>query len=364
MLLKYRLEKWFNNFRKYIFLYKDGYFELPYLSNSPEVMLASFKNMPYVKFDEKNNRIHTNNIFTDGIMYYKELEEGLWVMITEIEFKKNVSTHALYDQEPCDYFFMSYFKYYHRLKANFNNEYKVPNTGWGLYKPGTQVNSYFSENDKGLFMDICFSKDWFNKNIKLENLADDNGLKLYLESEVAYKIWKDSIVGGEERMMKILKDLQSPQQDGTSTLSMKVLCLDLMTKFFQSIANMPVSLAEDGINEADRRHLAMVERIILDSLTSSFPGIDFLAEEASMSASKLKGLFKKVYGNSIFQYYQEKQMMLAFELLKGNSSVKEVSQTLGYDNPSNFTLAFKKHHKFLPSEVNATSIEPSGLSQD
>lgn len=351
-MLKHRLDKWFINFRKYIFLYKDGYFELPYLSNSPQVMLESFKNMPYTKFDKENKRILTNNIFTDGIMYYKEVEEGLWIMITEIEFKKKVSTHALYDHEPCDYYFMSYFKYYHKLKTTRMNEIQVPNIGWGLYKPGTQVNSYFSENDSGVFMDICFSKDWFDKNIGIHNLAEGNGLKQYLESDSAYKIWKDSIKGGEERMMKILNDLKAPQEDGMGPLAMKVLCLDLMTRFFQSIAKMPVAAVEDSVSETDRRHLAIIERALLDSLTGAFPGVENLAKQANMSASKLKVLFKKVYGNSVFKYYQEKQMILALELLKNRTTIKEVSQTLGYDNPSNFTLAFKKHHQFLPSEVD------------
>lgn len=351
MSLKHRLDKWFINFRKYLFLYKEGYFELPYLSNSPQVMLASFQTMPYVKFDEPNNRILTNNMFTDGAMYYKELEEGLWIMITEIEFKKNVSTHALYDHEPCDYYFMSYFKYYHKLSNTRMNDIQVPNIGWGLYKPGTQVNSYFSANDKGVFMDICFNKEWFHKNIGLVNLDDSNGLKHYLESETAYKIWKDNIDGGEERMMKILSGLKTPQTDGMSDLSMKVLCLDLMTRFFQSIASMPIAADEGGINETDRRHLAIAERKLLDALTTSFPGIEALANHAHMSPTKLKILFRKVYGNSVFQYYQEKQMLLAIELLKNNSSIKDVSQTLGYDNPSNFTVAFKKYHQFLPSEI-------------
>jgi AraC-like DNA-binding protein len=315
-------------------------------------MLASFKNMPYTKFDEANKRILTNNIFTDGIMYYREVEEGLWIMITEIEFKRRVSTHALYDHEPCDYYFMSYFKYYHKLKTTRMNEIQVPNIGWGLYKPGTQVNSYFAENDRGVFMDICFSKAWFEKNIGMHNLVNGNGLKEYLESDTAYKIWKDSIKGGEERMMKILADLKAPQEDGMDALAMKVLCLDLMTRFFQSIANMPVAAVEDNVSETDRRHLAIVERAILDALTTTFPGLENLATTANMSASKLKVLFKKVYGNSLFKYYQEKQMILALELLKESNSIKEVSQTLGYDNPSNFTFAFKKYYQFLPSEVD------------
>ena len=352
MTFKSRINKWLINFRKYLFIYRDGYYELPYLSNSPQIMLASFKKMSFVKFDEKNKCIKTKNPFTDGVMYYKEVEEGLWIMITEIEFKKNISTHALYDNEPCDYYFMSYFKYYHKLKDTKMNDIDMPNTGWGLYKPGTQVNSYFSEHDKGVFMDICFSKLWFDKNFGIGKMSADNVLKQYLDSDIAYKIWKDTIENGEERMNKILNALKVPLTDGMSDFSMKILCLDLMNSFFTSIVNMPVAVAEDKINETDRRHLANAERMLVNALTTHFPGIDIIATTVHMSPTKLKTLFKKVYGNSMMQYYQEKQILLALNILKaGKISVKEVANNLGYDNHSNFTLAFKKVHNFLPSEI-------------
>lgn len=118
------------------------------------------------------------------------------------------------------------------------------------------------------------------------------------------------------------------------------------------IVNMPVAVAEDKINETDRRHLATAERMLVNALTTHFPGIDIIATTVHMSPTKLKTLFRKVYGNSLLQYYQEKQMILALSLLKTEKlTIKEVSNNLGYDNPSNFTLAFKKVHNFLPSEI-------------
>ena len=146
--------------------------------------------------------------------------------------------------------------------------------------------------------------------------------------------------------------LKVPVTDGMSNFSLKILCLDLMNSFFTSIADMPVATEEDEINETDRRHVATAERMLEDALTTRFPGIVAIAQTVHISPTKLKILFKQVYGNTMMQYYQEKQMILALNLLKsGQISVKEVANKLGYDNPSNFTLAFKKVHKFLPSEI-------------
>ena len=352
MTLKVRLNKWFIRFRKYFFLYKDGYYELPYICNSPQVMLASFKGMPYTKYDEANNYIETNNPFTNGKMYFKELSDGLWIIITEIEFKKKVSTHALFDEAPCDYYYLSHFRYTHKLKDPVLNEIRIPKVGWGLYKPGTAMNAYFDENDKGIFMDIVFSREWFDKNIFLDKNNDQDSLKQYLDSDKAFKIWADIVVGSQASVDKMLQILKEPNATNVSYLNLQITCLDLMMRFLQSIASLHLSIENEIIHETDRRHLATAERLLIDSLTTKFKGIDVFARAAHMSTSKLKTLFKKEYGKSIGQYHQEKQMELALKLLKHEgATVKAVSITLGYNSQSHFTTAFKKYHNFLPSDV-------------
>lgn len=352
MTLKLRLSKWFIGVRKYIFYYRDGYYELPYICNSPQIMLASFKGMPYTTYNKANNYIETHNPFTDGRMYFKELSEGLWITITEIEFKKNVSTHALYDAAPCDYFYLSHFRYSHKLKDAILNEIRIPEVGWGLYKPGTAMNAYFEQNDKGIFMDIIFNRAWFDKNIILDNNENQISLKHYLESDKAFKIWADIVVGSQASVDKMLQMLKEPTATNSSYLNLQITCLDLIMRFIQSVAAMHLITEVETINEVDRRHLAKAERILIDALTTKFVGIDILTEAAHMSATKLKTLFKKEYGKSLFQYYQEKQMELALILLKdAGSSVKNVSISLGYHNPSYFTSTFKKHHNILPSDV-------------
>ena len=352
MTLKVRLKQWYIGFRKYLFLYKDGYYELPYICNSPQIMLASFKGMPYTKFDEANNYIETNNPFTEGRMYFRELSEGLWITITEIEFKKNVSTHALYDKEPCDYYFLSHFRFTHKLKNVVLDGVNISKIGWSLYKPGSAVNAYFEENDKGIFMDIIFSRAWFNKNVILDNKESELSLKQYLESNITIKFWDDIVEGSQESVYNMLNILKKPTAIDNSYLQLQVVCLGLIMRFLQSIAKQHYRIGKETLKEADRRHLAKAERIIIESLTNKFMGVDLLAREVHMSPSKLKTLFKKEYGKSIGQYYQEKQMELALKLLKNRgTSVKEVSITLGFSNQNYFTIVFKKHHKFLPSDV-------------
>jgi AraC-like DNA-binding protein len=58
-----------------------------------------------------------------------------------------------------------------------------------------------------------------------------------------------------------------------------------------------------------------------------------------------------MFGKAIFQYFQEKQMLLARELLKTEDvRVKELAQKFGYENAGKFSQAYKKHFAMLPSE--------------
>ena len=363
------MNKWLVNFKKYLFFYRDGYYELPYISNSPEVMLASFKGMPFTKYDDIQKNITSKTVFAEAIMRYRELEPGFWLIATDIEFKKNICTKALYDEEPTDYYFLSYFRYTSTISNIEVDHVALPTEGWSLYKPGTGAVSYYNAGDKGIFLDFAFNTTWFKNHIKIDNWADENAIKKYLSSAQTHILWNEIVPNAAKSMGQIMYLLRNEAVGELNLLSLKVNCLSLMLDFFESIAKL--HLNRDNSNHkpkgVDRRHIAQAEKMLIDSLTSQFPGIETTAKTVLMSPTKLKLLFKDVYGKTMFQYYQEKQMQLALELLLQQLSAGQVSFSLGYENASNFTAAFKKYHGFLPSEVNNKSyieVTPKFLSNN
>ncbi|MBC7588467.1 MAG: helix-turn-helix transcriptional regulator [Chitinophagaceae bacterium] len=348
------MTKWLVNIKKYLFFYRDGYYELPYISNCPEVMLASFKGMPFTKYDDIQKNITSKTVFAEAIMRYRELETGFWLIATDIEFKKNICTKALYDDEPTDYFFLSYFRYTSTINNIEAKNVVLPTEGWSLYKPGTAAVGYYNAGDKGVFLDFAFDTAWFKNHIKTDNWADENAIKQYLSSAQTHILWNDIVPNAAKSMEQIMHGLQNESVGELNLLSLKVNCLSLMVEFFQSIAalHLKPDNSSSKQKETDRRHIAQAEKLLLNDLTNQFPGIEEMAKTVHMSPTKLKALFKNVYGKPMFQYYQEKQMLLAMELLlRPSSSVGQVAMSLGYENASNFTAAFKKHYGLLPSEV-------------
>jgi AraC-like DNA-binding protein len=81
--------------------------------------------------------------------------------------------------------------------------------------------------------------------------------------------------------------------------------------------------------------------------------IEELALLANMSQSKLKRLFKQIFGDSIFSYYQDFRMKEAARLLKEEKlSVSEVGYRLGFSNLSHFTRVFEEHIGMKPKRYS------------
>ena len=107
-----------------------------------------------------------------------------------------------------------------------------------------------------------------------------------------------------------------------------------------------------SLNAYDIQIIYKVKEQILEHLGVP-PIINELAVSANMSQTKLKRLFKQIFGNSIFNYYQEFRMKEAARLLKEEKlSVSEVGYQLGFSNLSHFSRVFEQHTGVKPKKYS------------
>lgn len=79
--------------------------------------------------------------------------------------------------------------------------------------------------------------------------------------------------------------------------------------------------------------------------------ISLLAEQAGLTASYLSRLFRKATGDTLISYVTRARIQYACSLLEDpKSQIKQVSQQLGFWNPSYFSFFFKKNTGMSPSE--------------
>lgn len=79
--------------------------------------------------------------------------------------------------------------------------------------------------------------------------------------------------------------------------------------------------------------------------------IDDLARECGLSASRLRALFKQVFGVTIHQYHQDVRLDVARTYLQeGEKTMSMIAMDLGFSSASHFSATFKKKYGMTPRE--------------
>ena len=106
------------------------------------------------------------------------------------------------------------------------------------------------------------------------------------------------------------------------------------------------------LNSQDIQSIYKIKSLMLDQLNTP-PVVAALSIAANMSPTKLKRLFKQIFGNSIYSYYQEFRIKEAARLLKEeNVSVSEAGYRLGFTNLSHFSRVFNEEMGMKPKQYS------------
>lgn len=221
-----------------------------------------------------------------------------------------------------------------------------------------QRSSFLYLTSSLLEMDTIFYKDvpvkglriflptsWMRQYLHIPE--NDDILEQYIRLKTA-GIWQKPI---DIDTRAIVHELLSDQQH--TLLSYQNRMLRLVEIFFNWLYNeMHQHPGTKPLARNDILAARKIESLLTTDITILPPTIREMSRQFAMSESKLKKVFKTVFGLPPYEYYQKHRMLKARQLLlSGNFSIKDVGYTLGYSNLSNFTLAFKKEFGKLPSEV-------------
>ena len=101
-----------------------------------------------------------------------------------------------------------------------------------------------------------------------------------------------------------------------------------------------------------RKHMIFAAQKILIENYAAPPTISELARLTGLNRSTLSAGFKEIFGTTVFEFSQDYRMNKARELIhSSNMTIAQVSELVGYDHPTNFSSAFKKHYGLLPKQV-------------
>lgn len=221
-------------------------------------------------------------------------------------------------------------------------------SGAFLSNPVEQLEYLVNAGSEDRCVNIYFTKEWFSQQF---GVAQNDAIwnRLLPTDRPALQFEVLSIEYRE--LMEEIFELKREQPLYLAAMQNRLMLL--LEKFLRTAYAKQVNPSQfPNVAENDLKKMIQVEAILANTIGEAPPPIPVLARIATMSETKLKNLFKKIYGHSLYEYYQKNRMLKAKQLIAAKKySVKEVGSRLGFKNLSNFTIAYKKQFNKLPSEV-------------
>ena len=139
------------------------------------------------------------------------------------------------------------------------------------------------------------------------------------------------------------------EEDSLSNFYFWIKVQELIYLLFRKLLNRE-DQKQKGIKNTDATKLYEIQSSIVTDLSTP-PKLPELAQVVGMSETKMKSLFKQIFGDSIYNYYQSARMdEAAFLLRHSDYSVSEIGFRLGFSNLSHFSRLFKKYYALTPKK--------------
>ena len=345
------LDNWPKHIDKCLFQLKDNFFQLPYLYNSPEKMLEGLTYLPIAKHNIIKQFFSITSAFYKSKTYYKKIDDGFWVLLTSMNIKENIVTISNYDQHNInDYYFLNLSIFQYDFFVKDSKYVTLTNTTWTFNKPNTEVPNYFYNKTNGQIISFAFKKDWVKKKLSSKTIKQKKAILQLLNNKRGFYRWTDITPDTYNQAIDLSETIKNTQDFDLPHLKKK--SIKLIVAFFENSFKDDRILENISLSNSDYSKAARAERIISNNLHLPFVGIEFIAQEVNTSATKLKTLFKIVYGFSMLKYHKEKNMLLAKQLIVNPEiNIQDIATITGYDSPSRFASYYKKRFGELPSEA-------------
>lgn len=311
-------------------------------------MLASVMNVPY----HGEDFIAVKPPAGEGIIKVIDLADELQVLLADVEFSKYLLAKRHRSEKR--YYVLHFEDMYIHDTAAFTVDGEVLQKQQIRHAVVRLTSNVFSNTEeisahtKVKVVKVFFSEAWLKKYL---GLGDDvDGLQKYISLKTA----SFDIEPLDAEYLKLMDELWNVRQDDPlQNIFLQNRVTLLIERFFtRLIAKVKSWEGEEDMQEEEMQRLMEVESLLVKDLGEKPPSTEELAKMVTMSATRLKSGFKKMYGSGIYTYYQNMRLQRAKELLlSGQYSIKETARATGFLNAASFTTVFKKHFGMLPSQL-------------
>ncbi|MCE3278619.1 MAG: AraC family transcriptional regulator [Bacteroidetes bacterium] len=340
------------------FSYKEGFYEMPYLVNSPKRMLEAYKKMPGIKYDEEKQCLSAKTPALNITVHFREIEEELFLIYSEVLFKANVCFRNFQDKSsPSTYYCLSLrIDNYSKINNSLANGISYTDNSWLIFKPGAKVDHYHFKGTKGNYFSLYFTKRWISRYFKQIPMKDKKMLNLFFKSDSDHLICPN--VKGQSlyntAALRAMLPLGKSKSKKSYLKKLGKEAENFLSFFIYKMHSEKITERHFYVSNLERIKLLKAEKIIEQQVFKKFPGIEFISKEVGLSGTKLKECFRLVYDQTPFQYFRGLQMEAAHQLIvETDLPLGQIARKFGYENASKFTVAFKGHYGVLPSMIKS-----------
>jgi len=112
------------------------------------------------------------------------------------------------------------------------------------------------------------------------------------------------------------------------------------------------------VSPLDKKFIEQLHRVLEKYISDEGINVEHLSKKMDISRVTLNKKIQALTGESATEFIRSFRLKRAMQLLKENfGNVLEVSQEVGFSNPSYFARCFKEMFHILPSEVKVESVE-------
>jgi AraC-like DNA-binding protein len=129
---------------------------------------------------------------------------------------------------------------------------------------------------------------------------------------------------------------------------------DLLTYFSELVADKHLT----QLAQSEKASVIKLEQDLSSRLGLTTPKVKEMAISLNMSVSKFKTIFKEIFYESPHQYFLNKKLAVALELLsKKELSLSEIAYRVGFSHPSGLTRLIKSKLGETPTTLLQTNTE-------
>ncbi len=285
-----------------------------------------------------------NHPFLSGILKTYAITPGLRVSITKDFLVKKPLTMTR-TSDPNNAFIIGRINLSDEfIPISDNIDFRVEEGIW-INSSSEQMISNYPIGQIFTTVNFVFHKEWFKNYLQLE---ESSCLNQVLSKNHCFSIFEKM----PTVILKIVKEIvQIDASNSFAKIALDNRITEVSSWILKTLEKCVSTDSGLNINKQDLENVVLIHQMLTKNLDKSL-SINTLSREAGMSESKLKILFKQIYGMSIRQYIINYRMEKAYEMLsKEKRQIGEISAALGYANQSQFTQTFKEYFALLPTEV-------------